>query len=118
MCPIPDCHKEPVRLGNYLRSTHKVNYNEEFKKVMQYVRTNFVPDSLNNLPEEEDNKISITDEEYALHEERENLKKIVKQDGQKHLKKVENIPFTDSRHDNWLQKRVCYFATGSSNSKV
>ena len=85
---------------------------------MQYVRTNFVPDSLNNLPEEEDNKISITDEEYALHEERENLKKIVKQDGQKHLKKVENIPFTDSRHDNWLQKRVCYFATRSSNSKV
>ena len=22
--PIPDCHKEPVRLDNHLRSTHKI----------------------------------------------------------------------------------------------
>lgn len=85
---------------------------------MQYVRTNFVPDSLNSLPEEAENEISKTDEEYALHEERESLKKIVKQDGYKYLKKVENISFTDSGHDKWLQKRVYDFATRSSNSKV
>ena len=53
----------------------------------------------------------------AFHEERENIKKIVKQDGDKHLKKVENIPFTDSEHDDWLQNRVYYFATRSSKSE-
>ena len=47
----------------------------------------------------------------------ETLKKIVKQDGYKSLKKVDNIPFTDKVHDDWLQNRVYYFATRSSKSK-
>ena len=85
--------------------------------MIKYVRTNFVPDSLNSLLEEEESKLSTTDEEYVLHEERESLKKIVIQDGYKYLKKVENIPFTDSEHDEWLQNRVYYFATLSSESK-
>ena len=55
---------------------------------MKYVRINFAPDSLNSLPEEEESELWTTDEEYTLHEERENLKKIVKQDGYKSLKKV------------------------------
>ena len=65
---------------------------------MKYVGTNFVPDSLNSLPEEEESKVSTTDE-YTWHEERECLKKIIKQDGYQYLKKVENIPFIDSKHD-------------------
>ena len=84
---------------------------------MNYVTTNFVADSLNSLPEEEESELSTTDEEYTLHEERECLKKILKQDGYKYLKKVENIPFTDSEHDDRLQNRVSYFATRSSKSK-
>ena len=82
-----------------------------------YVRTNFVPDSSSSLPDEEESELSAISEENAFHEERENIKKIVKQDGDKHLKKVENIPFTDSEHDDWLQNRVYYFATRSSKSK-
>ena len=117
MCPTPDRHKELVRLDNHLRSIHKVKDNEDFKQFMKYFRTNCVPDSLNSLPEEEENELSTTDEEYVLHEEHENLKKIVKQDGYKYLKKVENIPFTDSEHDDWLQNRVYYFATRLSKSK-
>ena len=66
---------------------------------MKYVRTNFVPDSLNSLPEEEESEVSTTDEEYTLHEELECLKKILKQDGYQYLKKVENIPFRDREHD-------------------
>ena len=45
------------------------------------------------------------------------LNKIVKQDEYKYLKKVENIPFTDSEQDDWLQNRAYYFATRSSRSK-
>ena len=41
---------------------------------MKYLRTNFVPDSLNSLPEEEESELSTTVEEYTLHEERENSK--------------------------------------------
>ena len=66
---------------------------------MKYVRTNFVPDRLNSLPEEEESEVSITDEEYTLHEERECIKKILKQDEYQYLKKVENIPFIDRKHD-------------------
>ena len=60
---------------------------------------NFVSDCLNSLPEEEESEVSTTDEEYTLFEERECLKKILKQEGYQYLKKVENIPFIDSEHD-------------------
>ena len=66
---------------------------------MKYVRTNFVPDRLNSSPEEEESELSTTDEEYTLHEERECIKKTLKQDGCKYLKKVEDIPFTNNAHD-------------------
>ena len=72
---------------------------EEFKQFLIYVRTCVAPDSWNSLPEEEVSKLSATDERDTLHEERESLKKIVKQNGYKHFKKVENIPFTESEHD-------------------
>ena len=52
-----------------------------------------------------------------MHEEHESLKKIVKQDGYKYLKKVENIPIRDSEHDDWPQNRVLYFANRLSKSK-
>ena len=84
---------------------------------MIYVRTNFIPDSSNSLPDEEESELSAINEEYAFHEEHESIKKMLKQDGDKYLKKVENIPFTDSEHDDWLQNRVYYFATRSSKSK-
>ena len=84
---------------------------------MIYVRTNFIPDSSNRLPDEEESKLSAINKENAFHEERESIKKIVKQDGDKYLKKVENIPFTDCEHDDSLQNRVYYFATRSSKSE-
>ena len=55
--PIPDWHKEPVRLDNHLQPTRKVQDNEEFKQLMIYVRTDFIPDSLNSLPEEEEGEL-------------------------------------------------------------
>ena len=45
LIPIPNCHKEPVRLDQHLRSSGKVQDNEEFKQFMIYVRTNFIPDN-------------------------------------------------------------------------
>ena len=83
---------------------------------MIYVRTDFIPDSSNSLPNEEESKLSAIDEEYTFHEERESIKNIVKQDRDKYLKKVENIPFTESKHNDWLQNRAYYFATRSSKS--
>ena len=78
---------------------------------MIYVRANFIPDSLNSLPEEEKDELSATMNNTLC------LNKIVKQDEYKYLKKVENIPFTDSEQDDWLQNRAYYFATRSSRSK-
>ena len=85
---------------------------------MIYVRTNFIWDSSNRLLDDEESKLSAINEENAFHEERESIKKTVKQDGDKYMKKVENIPFTDSEHDDWLQNRVYYFATCWSKSKA
>ena len=84
---------------------------------MIYVRTNFIPGSSNSLTDEEDSESSAINEVNAFHEQRESIKKILKQDGDQYLKKVENIPFTDSEHDDWLHNRVYYFATRTSKSK-
>ena len=51
MYPIPDFHKELVRLDNHIRPTHKVKDNEEFKQLMKYAKISFVPGSLNSLLE-------------------------------------------------------------------
>ena len=48
---------------------------------MIYVRTNFIPDNSNSLPDEEESGLSAINEEYAFHKERESIQKIVKQDG-------------------------------------
>ena len=57
---IPGCCKEPVRLDNHLPFTQIYQTN---LTLMKYTRTNFLADSLNSFPEEEEGELSTSNEE-------------------------------------------------------